>query len=444
MMKNEMEYMMGLKMRIYPNRRQEKVFWKNINASRFVYNKLVANSWTDSPIYSNKLDKLYPIPKKYWKYNKNGKLFKASTVRPTGLARITKDKYPWLGDKDIDSDMINNALISFKSAWNLFHKIHNSGSPNFKRKSNPNQGYRTSNHYNSATVRKSGGVPSLYNGSIRFLDDKHIRLPKVGRIKVKLSRQLPTNQLVRIATVSIKHLPTGEWFVSFLLKSDESFKEKLPKTDSQVGYDLNTENFLTDSNGNIIDNPRFYRSVKGRLAKEQRKLSRRARRAKSEGRKLWKSKNYQKRRKLVAKLHAKVRNQRKDFLHNLSTTLIKNHDLVVGENLKSKNMLKNHALAMSISDAGWRTFIGMLEYKAPMYGRTFVEVDPAYTTQQCNECKFRMGTNNTRKLTLKDREWTCPNCNAHHIRDWNASKNILAKGLIELTKPLTEDSPIYR
>src|SRR5699024_6678460 len=109
-----------------------------------------------------------------------------------------------------------------------------------------------------------------------------------------------------------------------------------------------------------------------------------------------------------------------------------------------KNMLKNHALAMSISDVGWRTFIGMLEYKAPMYGRTFIEVDPAYTTQQCSECNFRMGTNNTRKLTLKDREWTCPNCGTHHIRDWNASKNILAKGLIELSKPLTEDSPIYK
>lgn len=92
MMKNEMEYMMGLKMRVYPNRRQEEIFWKNINASRFIYNKLVSNSWIDSSIYKNKLDKLYPIPKKYWKHNKSGKLLKASTVRPTGLARITKDK----------------------------------------------------------------------------------------------------------------------------------------------------------------------------------------------------------------------------------------------------------------------------------------------------------------------------------------------------------------
>jgi putative transposase len=444
MMENKAEFMMGLKMRIYPNRKQERIFWKNINVSRFVYNKLLANSWTDTPVYKNKLDELYPIPEKYWKYNKNGKLLKSSTVRKTGLARITKDKYPWLGDKDIDSDMVNNAQVAYKSAWKLFNKVHKSGTPKFKRKSNPNQGYRTSNHYKSATIKKSGGVPSLYNGSIKFLDNKHIRLPKVGRIKVKLSRNLPKNQLVRIATVSIKHLSTGEWFVSLLLKSNKPFKEKLSKTGSQVGYDLNTENFLTDSDGNIIDNPRFYRSIKERLAKEQRKLSRRARRAKSEGRKLWQSKNYQKQRKLVAKLHSKIRNQRKDFLQNLSTTLIKNHDLVVGENLKSKNMLKNHALAMSISDAGWRTFIGMLEYKAPMYGRTFVEVDPAYTTQQCCECEFRMGTGNTHKLTLNDREWTCPNCNIHHIRDWNASKNILTKGLIELSKPLTEDSPIYR
>uniref|UniRef100_UPI00384F532C RNA-guided endonuclease InsQ/TnpB family protein n=1 Tax=Companilactobacillus zhongbaensis TaxID=2486009 RepID=UPI00384F532C len=439
-----MEYMMGLKIRMYPNRRQEKIFWKNINASRFVYNKLLANSWTDSKVFKNKLDKRYPIPEDYWKYSKSGKLFKASTIRPTGLARITKEKYPWLGDKHIDSDMANNALVSYKSAWSLFHKVHNSGTPKFKRKSNPNQGYRTSNHYSSTTVKNNGGVPSLYNGSIKFLDKSHIRLPKVGRIKVKLSEVLPSNRLVRIATVSIKHLPTGEWFVSLLLKSDEPFKKKLPKTNSQVGYDLNTENFLTDSYGNIVDNPRFYRSFKGRLTKEQRKLSRRARRAKSEGRKLWESKNYQKQRKLVAELHARVGNQRKNFLHTISTTLIKNHDLVVGENLKSKNMLKNHALAMSISDVGWKSFIGMLEYKAPLYGRTFIEVDPAYTTQKCNKCGFKMGTNGSIKLTLKDRKWTCPNCTTEHIRDVNASKNILAKGLVELSKPLTEDSPIYK
>jgi len=147
---------------------------------------------------------------------------------------------------------------------------------------------------------------------------------------------------------------------------------------------------------------------------------------------------------VVAKLHSKVKNQRLNFLHHLSTTFIKNHDLVVGENLMSRKLLKNHALAMSISDVGWRTFLGMLEYKAPMYGHTFIEVNPSYTTQTCSKCNFRMGTNNTKKLTLSDRKWKCPNCHTKHIRDWNASKNILNKGMFVLTNPVTNEEMIYR
>ncbi|WP_156409518.1 RNA-guided endonuclease InsQ/TnpB family protein, partial [Ligilactobacillus equi] len=111
-----------------------------------------------------------------------------------------------------------------------------------------------------------------------------------------------------------------------------------------------------------------------------------------------------------------------------------NHDLVVAENLRSSNMLKNHALAMSISDVGWRTFLQKMEYKSALYGRSFITVSPKNTTQMCNDCKFAMGTKGTEKLTLKDREWTCPNCGTFHIRDINASKNILEKGLEKLAK----------
>ncbi|PLT14533.1 transposase, partial [Limosilactobacillus fermentum] len=172
--------------------------------------------------------------------------------------------------------------------------------------------------------------------------------------------------------------------------------------------------------------------IKGRLAKAQRILSRRARRAKQEHRPLRTSKNYQKQRLLVAKLHAQVFERRRDFLHNVSTTLIKNHDFVAAEELRSKNMLKNHALAMSIADVGWRTFLGMLAYKAELYHRQFLTVDPKNTTQACHECGFVMGTAGTEKLTLADREWTCPKCHAHHVRDHNAAQNILTKGIIKL------------
>lgn len=162
-------------------------------------------------------------------------------------------------------------------------------------------------------------------------------------------------------------------------------------------------------------------------------LSRRQLRAKKEHRSLRNSKNYQKQRMLVAKLHQKVYRQRQAFLHQLSTTLIKNHDVVVAEELRSKNMLKNHALAMSISDVGWRTFLEMLTYKADLYGRKFVTVNPRNTTQMCRKCGYICGSDDRHaKLTLADRDWTCPNCGTYHIRDHNAAQNILDKGLAQL------------
>src|SRR5699024_5976560 len=132
------------------------------------------------------------------------------------------------------------------------------------------------------------------------------------------------------------------YFVSMQLGSNTPIVNKLAKTNSQIGIDLNTENFLTTSEGQVIDNPRYYRIIKGRLAKAQRTLSRRKRRAKKEKRSLRNSKNYQKQRRLVAKIHDKIRNQRDNFLNVNSTKLINNHDLIVAENLKSSNMLKNH------------------------------------------------------------------------------------------------------
>ena len=441
--KDDLPYMMGLKLRLYPNWKQEKILWKNLNASRFIYNQLLANSWTDSRIIKNKLDKRYPIPEEYWRYGKNGKAIKKSQKRPTGLARITAQRYPWLDDDDLDSDMFTNTEVNYKAAWNMFRKVHTAGKPKFKRKGHPVQSYSTSNHYSSATVKKHGGAPSLYNGSIKFLDHNHIQLPKLGSIKVKLHRSLPTNRLVRIATVTIKHYATGQWTVSLLLKSDEPFHQALPNTNQAVGIDLNTENFLTTSDQKQVANPHYYRALKKHLAKHQRILSRRARRAKKEHRPLWASKNYQQEKLVVAKIHQRIRNRRLNFLHETSTALIKSHDLVVAENLKSKNMLKNHALAMSISDVGWRTFLGMLEYKAPLYGRTFVEVNPAYTTQTCYDCGFVMGSKGTKRLTLHDREWTCPNCHVHHIRDHNAALNILAKGQRLLTRPDQNLEAIY-
>lgn len=443
MPKTKLPYMQGIKMRAFPSRNQIKILRKNLDAARFIYNKLLANSWEDAAIYRNQLDKKYPLPPEKWRYTKKGKLIERSKQRPTGLQRITPKLYPWLADPDLDSDMFTNTEVHYRAAWNMFRKVHNAGIPKFKRKYQNTQSYSTSNHYQPKKLKQLNQLTSLFNGSIKFVNRNHIRLPKVGLVKVKLSRPLPENELARLTTVTIKHDAADNWFVSILVKSDQPFNETFSKTNSEVGIDLNLVNYLTDSNNLVVDNPRYYRLIQKRLRKEQRTLSRRARRAKKDGRKLWESKNYQKQRLLVAQLHEKVRNQRENFLHRQSTALIKNHDLVVSEDLRSKNMLKDHAHAMSISDAGWRTLIQMLEYKAPKYGKTFVKINPAYTTQTCYDCGFRMGTHGTHKLTKHERDWTCPNCGIHHLRDYNAAKNILRKGYAELSKPIVNNPVIF-
>ena len=330
----------------------------------------------------------------------------------------------FLEDKRIDSLAKANAIQNYWKAWNSFQKVHTAGVPKFHRKS-----YRW--RYQTNCQYPGQKTALLTNGTVCFLDNSHVRVPKIGLLRVAGSqaRLLKRVRETRIGTVTLTKDSADRFFLSMQLASDEPFVRSQKADHGHIGIDLNTDNFLTDSEGNIVPNPRYYHTIKGKLAKEQRILSRRQRRAKKEHRFFRDSKNYQKQRLLVAKLHAKVMNQRHNFLQQISTALIKNHDLVVAEDLRSKNMLKNHALALSISDVGWRLFLNMLAYKAVLYDRQFVTVSPRNTTQTCHDCGFVMGTNNTKKLTLDDREWTCPNCGTHHIRDRNAANNILDKGI---------------
>jgi len=407
----EMKYHYGLKMRCYPSDQQKQLIKINSDASRFIYNEMVAIDKELMQLRSVKL----PID------TVQDRIMQL-TMRQN--AKQMSNHYPFLEDKRIDSLAKANAIQNYRKAWNAFRKVHSAGVPKFHRKS-----YCWRYQTNCQYLRQKTAL--MTNGTVCFLDNRHVKVPKIGLLRVAGSqaRLLERTCETRIGTVTLTKDSTDCFFLSMQLASDEPFV-KVPEADhGHIGIDLNTDNFLTDSEGNIVSNPRYYRTIKGRLAKEQRILSRRQRRAKKEHRSLRDSKNYQKQRLLVAKLHAKVMNQRHNFLHQVSTALIKNHDLVVAEELRSKNMLKNHALALSISDVGWRTFLGMLSYKADLYNRQFITVSPRNTTQTCHDCGFVMGTDNTKKLTLSDREWTCPNCGTHHIRDWNAAKNILDKGI---------------
>ncbi|WP_395165010.1 RNA-guided endonuclease InsQ/TnpB family protein [Limosilactobacillus fermentum] len=404
----------GLKVRIYPSDRQKKIIKINSDASRFIYNEMVAINKELMQLRRVKL----PIDIVQDR-------IKQLTMRQN--AKQMSNHYQFLEDKRIDSLTKANAIQNYRKAWNAFRKVHATGVPKFHRKSY-HWRYQTNCQYPGQKTTL------LTNGTVCFLDNSHVKVPKIGLLRVAGSQARLLKRIceTRIGTVTLTKDSADRFFLSMQLASDTPFVNWPQNTGKQIGIDLNTENFLTTSNGDTVANPRYYRIIKGRLAKAQRILSRRARRAKQEHRPLRTSKNYQKQRLLVAKLHAQVFERRRDFLHNVSTTLIKNHDFVAAEELRSKNMLKNHALAMSIADVGWRTFLGMLAYKAELYHRQFLTVDPKNTTQACHECGFVMGTAGTEKLTLADREWTCPKCHAHHVRDHNAAQNILTKGIIKL------------
>lgn len=420
----------GLKVRFYPSSKQKKIIKLNYDAQRFVYNSYVGCNQSNYHAKSYlAVRQRQTMPFAFTVLDSYGARLAEEVVTNSELLAKPKnirDAYSFLRVKEIDSLALANAIQNYQKAWKNYRKIGH-GIPTFHKKRS-DWSYQTNCQYPKQPEA------FLDNGTAKFIDSKHIKLPKLGVVRIAGFRRLIKERLLkhiptRIGTVTIKKTADDQFYLSMQLGSDTAFVKELPKTQSQIGIDLNLDNFLTESNGAMVANPRFYRKARKKLVHAQRILSRRQRRAKKVGRNLRLAKNYQKQRLAVAKLHDKIRRQRNDFLQVLSTALIKNHDLVVAEELRSKNLLKNHALSQAISDVGWRSFLSMLAYKANLYGKEFKTIDPKYTTQRCHQCGSIMGQNGYKKLTLKDRKWTCPICRTHHIRDWNAAVNILEKGL---------------
>ena len=434
----------GLILRAYPSFQQMAMIEKNINAARFYYNFLVAQ---DNKLYRIGKEPAVTIP---WLHNRReqileetyGKTVQKQVVEKDGSVTIknsrigkleyVKNTFPWLRDGALDSHMFDNVIVHHKDAWEMCKKGF-MRKPTFHKKSYEGS-YQTNCIYGKKDHAR--GI-SLFNGSVYFTEDKkHLALPKLGMVKVRYSPKLMARILkikdVRIGTVTIRKTATGDYYVSLQMASKNQFVEKLPKCgeESIVGIDLNVKNFLTDSNNVVVNNPKYYRRMEKKLNYAKRRLGKRQARAKKEHRSLRTAKNYQKQRQKVARLSHKVFKQRKNFLHEVAKAYVKNHDVVVAEELRSKNLLKNHKLAKSLQDVGHRTFLTILEQKAEMYGKTFLTIDPAYTTQTCHCCGHVL--KGKEKLTLNDREWTCPICGVHHDRDHNAALNILAKGIAQL------------
>lgn len=290
-----------------------------------------------------------------------------------------KNECAWL--KEINSQSLQVALMNLDAAYLRFFKGQNSF-PKFKK-------------------RSSGGSFNIPQSVL--LNDGKLIIPKFKEgIEIVLHR--PIKGTIRQATIS--RMPTGKYFVSILCDTGEANKKPKPvKEKTTVGIDLGIKTFIVASNGKEYDNPKFLRKAQSRLKYVQRKYS------KHKGKRT---------KHRLAILHEKVANQRRDFLHKVSTELIRDNQSIAIETLQVSNMLKNHRLAQSISDAGWGMFVDFLKYKAEWYGVNILEIgtfEPSSKT--CSSC----GSVN-KELTLQDREWACNGCSTVLNRDVNAAINI--------------------
>ncbi|MFI0821727.1 RNA-guided endonuclease InsQ/TnpB family protein [Streptomyces sp. NPDC021098] len=261
--------------------------------------------------------------------------------------------------------------------------------------------------------RKKSRKSAEYTTSAFRFRDGQLTLAKMAEpLNIVWSRPLPAGATP--STVTVSQDSAGRWFVSLLC--EDPAVAPFPAAESAVGVDLGLDHLLTLSTGEKVTNPRYERRDRARLAKAQRNLARKSR---GEG------SNRAKARRAVARIHARIADRRHDLLHKLTTRLVRENQVVVIEDLTVRNMVKNGTLARAISDAAWREFRTMLEYKARWYGREVIVVDRWFPSSRlCSDC----GTL-AEAMPLHVRTWTCRGCGATHDRDVNAAKNLLAAGL---------------
>ena len=396
--------------RLYPSLEQKRTIKRYGGSARFVYNRLVA---INNEIY---------LLKKALIYLSFIVARIAYLKESISSAKNIRNSAPFL--YDINIDVIDNAIKNYNTAWKN-HKERHTGIPTFHKKSE-DYSYSVNPHYNKDSV-------SMNDCSGCYVVDKnHVVIAGLGVVKVKFSPKMIKALLsrtaeTRLGTFTVSHDATGKYYVSINIASDTPFVEPYEKTGKKAGVDLNLRNFLTDSDDHEIENLKPLRKAEKHLKQQQRKLSKKAERAKKEKRELSESKNYQKQKLKVAKIHKHIANQRDDLHQRAAVYELKNHDVVYAEDLKVKNMLKNHNLAKAISDTGWRTFLILMQEKANLRGRKFELVPPRNTTQTCSDCGYVLKDGEQIDLTVE--HWNCPNCGKYHKRDHNAAINILNKGL---------------
>ena len=372
----------SIRVRLYPNIEQETLIDKTIGCCRFVHNQTLADC------------------KQFYEQTQH---FPSGKERSANLVPL-KEEYEFL--KEVSAVALQQSVRDLDSALNNFFKNRSHfGFPQFKSKHKSKQSYRT----------------PYGNGIARIIDNKHIRLPKLEKIRTK---KFLVPDEYRLFNITVEKTHTGKYYASICIEIEV---QPLPKTGKQVGFDLGLIDLLIGSDGTRISRPRYTYEYKDKLAKEQRKLSKMRTKLERAKLNLDECKNYQKQKHKVAKLHEHIANSAKDFNHKLSRKIVEEYDLLAFENLNVKGMKKNHKLAYSISDVRWSQLVNFIRYKCEWYGKEFRQVDRFYASSKiCSECgAYHKDIVNS----LSVREWTCPDCGAHHDRDVNAAENILNQAL---------------
>ena len=380
-----MEIQRAYRYRLLPTKEQANFLDQNFGCVRFVWNQLVANFNSWSPEFTP----------------------------PKLNEKILKDnpEFPWL--KDAISYALQQKTRDFEQTKSQFF--------NKKRKTKLGRMQFKKRSVSRDSFRIPGSV--LPNSNDDLCSTGLIQLPKMAPIKVVVDR--PFSGELRSVTISKNKC--NQYFVSVLVVESVELKQN---TGRSVGIDLGLKDLAVLSNGMRIENPRFLRKSQSKLNKANRCLSR----------KVKGSNRYLKQKLKLTRLHLKVANQRNFVHHNLSTWLTDQFDTIVMEDLAVKNMVKNHKLAKSISDASWSTLVSMIAYKATWYGRTFHQIDRfAPSTKTCSSCGHKLDV-----IGLDVREWTCPGCGTTHDRDLNAAQNILDMGLREIYDLSSDELAEYK
>jgi putative transposase len=356
----------SFKFKIYPNKKQDFLLTRHFGANRFVFNYYL-NSRKESYLGEDK---------KSLNYYDNA----------NDLTQLKKDEnFNWL--KEINSQSLQSSIRNLDTAYNKFFRKQTKF-PRFKSKYD----------------RQSFKIPQNV-----LIKDNKLNIPKFKEgIKINLHQEIEG----KIMFATISKSTTSKYYVSITCEVNH---KPFEKTNSKVGIDTGIKDLAILSDGKVYENIKTLKSNLKKLKYEQRQLSKKVKGSSSRN----------KQRKNLALVHEKITNVRKDYLHKISTEIIKSQDVICIEDLAVKNMMKNHKLAQAFADVSLGTFYSMLEYKAKWNDKTIIKIDRYFpSSKMCSNCSWI-----NQDLTLKDREWICPSCNTTHDRDFNAAKNILKQGL---------------